>query len=166
MPQRIRMTTPNIDRGRRSSLTAIRLGIAMVALGLGAALALVLVPSGTGPADTHAIADLSSADLPVDGTSGPALTLANDHADSDRYVSANPFTALRTNGGNSTNAAFGFGRLTSDNRNPRTLSGGCTAIVIAVPEWGVMIDTGYEVCEFTGTDGNGNFFTVRFTRIG
>jgi hypothetical protein len=107
---------------------------------------LILAPGGTGPSDTLAVAGLSGADLAVDSAYGPAVTFANDYADADRYVSANPFTALRNDHGGGANASFGFGRLTPQGSTPHGGFIECTAIVILIPEWGVSIDTGHEVC--------------------
>jgi hypothetical protein len=151
MPQQISTPEPDADRSRRSWYTTVRLGFAVAALGLMAALALVLMPGATGPSDSLAVADLSSADLGVDSAIGPDVTLANDYTDADRYVSANPFIALRNNDGGSANASLGFARLTPPRSTPRGMTTVCTPIIIGLPGGGIL-DAGMQVCTHTFTD--------------
>lgn len=154
------ISTPADDaaESRRDRLSAVRLGLVIAALGIVAALALVLVPGGTGPSDTLAVASLSSADLAVDSANGPDATLANDHADDDRYVSANPFMPVLTHDGGGDSASLGFGRLTSDQRGPDpSTSVSCSNWVIVVPglRGGVTtIETEAQMCIITYDDGS------------
>jgi hypothetical protein len=166
MEQQIRTTESDTTRSRRAWFTTVRLGIAMTALGFVAALTLVFVSGGTGPSDTLAIADLSAADRAVDSATGPAATLVNDVAGADRYVSANPFLSVPAHtGGGSANASVGIGRLTSDHRN-QPPSSECSAIVIDLPGYGVYIDTGWEVCNYSAVQANGQTIYLRIIRIG
>jgi hypothetical protein len=163
MEQHASTTESDAGGSHGAWFTTLRLGIAMATIGLVAALALVLVPGGTGPSDTLAVADLSGAGLPVDSAHGPAVTLANDLPDGDRYVSANPFASLRTSDGGGANASFGFGRLTADDHGPALGWITCRPLTLYVPLGGgfIPVETGYEVCTLFSNSYAGSTTFVR-----
>jgi hypothetical protein len=148
MARQLTRTESDTAGSRRSWFTTLRLGIAMAAIGFAAMTALVFVPGGAGPSETLAVTDLSGPDRAVDSANGPALTLANDHADSGRYVSANPFTALRHDDGGVDNASFGFGRLSPERSAPQAWFIACKPILIFVGR--ALIESGYEACTAFG----------------
>ena len=163
MEQHVSTTESDVGRRRRAWFTTLRLGIAMAAIGFVAALALVLVPGGAGPSDTLAVADLSDAGLAVDSAHSPAANISSDLADADRYVSANPFTALRNDDGGGVSASFGFGRLTSGGHGPALGWITCRPLILYVPLGGglIAVDTGYEVCTLFSDNYQGSTSFVR-----